>query len=240
MEVSNIAVFGSSGSLGNAFIKHFAVQYPKAVIYAFSRSEQAFDNANVLSHSLDFQDEGAIEQAVIAATVEQQFDLVIVATGILHDEIVTPEKSLKQLSINVFRHYYDVDTILPAMIAKYCLPRLNRDNQALFAVLSARVGSISDNQLGGWYGYRMAKAALNMFIKTAAIEIKRSNKQAVVVGLHPGTVNSPLSTPFQCHVPEGKLFSPDYAAQQLVSVLTQLSPEQSGACFAYDGQEIAP
>lgn len=240
MQANNIAVFGSSGSLGNAFVQRLAKQYPKAAIHAFSRSQQAFASANVLSHSLDYQDEDAIEQAVIAATSEQLFDLVIVATGVLHDEIVTPEKSLKQLSTAAFRHYYDVDTILPAMIAKYCLPKLNRDNQALFAVLSARVGSISDNQLGGWYGYRMAKAALNMFIKTAAIEIKRSNKQAVVVGLHPGTVGSPLSAPFQRHVPEGKLFSPDYAAEQLVNVLKQLTPEQSGSCFAYDGEELTP
>ena len=240
MQANNIAVFGSSGSLGNAFVQHLAGQYPKAVIHAFSRSQQVFANANVLSHCLDYQDEDAIEQAVTAATTEQPFDLVIVATGVLHDEVVTPEKSLKQLSIDAFRHYYDVDTILPAMIAKYCLPRLNRDNQALFAVLSARVGSISDNQLGGWYGYRMAKAALNMFIKTAAIEIKRSNKQAVVVGLHPGTVDSPLSVPFQRHVPEGKLFSADYAAEQLINVLKQLTPDQSGGCFAYDGQELTP
>ena len=240
MEVSNIAVFGSSGSLGNAFIKHFAVQYPEAVIYAFSRSEQALDNANVLSHSLNYQDEGAIEKAIIAATAKQPFDIVIVATGVLHDDVVTPEKSLKQLSIDTIRHYFDVDTILPAMIAKHCLPRLNRENQVIFAVLSARVGSISDNQLGGWYGYRMAKSALNMLIKTAAIEIRRSNKQAVIVGLHPGTVASHLSAPFQRHVPEGKLFSPAYAVEQLVSVLSHLSPEQSGGFFAYDGQELTP
>lgn len=97
MEVRNIAVFGSSVSLGNAFIKHFAAQYPEAVIYAFSRSEQALDNANVLSHSLNYQDEGAIEKAIIAATAKQPFDIVIVATGVLHDDVVTPEKSLKQM-----------------------------------------------------------------------------------------------------------------------------------------------
>ena len=105
MEVSNIAVFGSSGSLGNAFTKHFAVQYPEAVIYAFSCWEQAFDNANVLSHSLNYQDEGATEKAIIAATAKQPFDIVIVATAVSYDDVVTPEKSLKHLSIQrSYRH----------------------------------------------------------------------------------------------------------------------------------------
>ena len=111
---------------------------------------------------------------------------------------------------------------------------------SIFAALSARVGSISDNQLGGWYAYRASKAALNMIIKTAAIEVRRRNPHAIVVGLHPGTVDSDLSKPFQGNVPEGKLFTPDFAAGKLLTVLEGLAPAQTGRCFGWDGEEILP
>ena len=126
------------------------------------------------------------------------------------------------------------------MIAKYFLPKLNREKRSIFAALSARVGSISDNQLGGWYSYRASKAALNMVIKNIAIEISRFNKKAIIVGLHPGTVDSNLSKPFQVNVPYGKLFTPEFSTQKLVEVLRSLTSKQSGKCFAWDGQEILP
>ena len=126
------------------------------------------------------------------------------------------------------------------MVAKHFLPKLNKENRSIFAALSARVGSISDNQLGGWYAYRTSKAALNMVIKNAAIEIGRLNKKAIIVGLHPGTVDSNLSMPFQGNVPDGKLFTPEYSVQKLLQVLTNLTSEQSGKCFAWDGTEVKP
>ncbi|NBR34275.1 MAG: short-chain dehydrogenase [Rhodobacteraceae bacterium] len=118
------------------------------------------------------------------------------------------------------------------------LPLLPRDRRGVFAALSARVGSISDNQLGGWYAYRASKAALNMILKNAAIEAARRYKLSVVVGLHPGTVDSSLSKPFQGNVREGKLFGPEYAADHLIRVIDNLTPDQSGKCFAWDGSEI--
>jgi NAD(P)-dependent dehydrogenase (short-subunit alcohol dehydrogenase family) len=117
---------------------------------------------------------------------------------------------------------------------------LNKKKRSIFTALSARVGSISDNQLGGWYSYRASKSALNMILKNAAIETNRSNKKAIIVGLHPGTVESNLSDPFKKNVPEGKLFTPDYSAQKLLAVLSSLTIEQSGKCFAWDGKEIFP
>ncbi len=117
---------------------------------------------------------------------------------------------------------------------------MNRENRSIFATLSARAGSISDNQLGGWYAYRASKAALNMVIKNAAIEIGRLNEKAIIVGLHPGTVDSNLSMPFQGNVPDGKLFTPEYSVQKLLQVLTNLTSEQSGKCFAWDGTEVKP
>ena len=151
-----------------------------------------------------------------------------------------PEKSLRELSLEKFQRLFLVNTIIPALIAKHFCPYLNKETPSVFAALSARVGSISDNQLGGWYSYRSSKAALNMIIKNTAIEINRTNKQAIIVGIHPGTVNSNLSKPFQKNVPKEKLFSPNFAAEKIYQVITQLSSQSSGKCFAWDNTEILP
>jgi len=172
--------------------------------------------------------------------MENPLDLVIVANGILHDGELMPEKSLRDLSQEKFQHVFEVNTITPALIAKHFLPKLNKQQTSIFAALSARVGSISDNRLGGWYSYRASKAALNMVIKTASIEVKRRNKHAIIVGLHPGTVDSNLSKPFQRNVPEGDLFTPEYSANKLLDVLDNLTLEQTGKCFAFDGTEVYP
>ena len=124
------------------------------------------------------------------------------------------------------------------MVAKNFLPKLAKDQRAVFAALSARVGSISDNQLGGWYSYRASKAALNMIIKNLSIEMKMRYKQTIIVGLHPGTVDSRLSKPFQANVPAGKLFTADYAVAKMLEVINTLTPENSGKCYAWDGKEI--
>ena len=132
----------------------------------------------------------------------------------------------------------EIYTLLPAMIAKASVGTLSKE-RSVFAALSARVGSISDNRLGGWHSYRASKAALNMLLRNIAIEVARKNKGAVVAGLHPGTVDTGLSEPFQGNVPNGKLFSPEHSAAELLKVVDRLQPEQSGRCFDYAGLEIA-
>lgn len=229
--VKNIAVIGASGAIGGAFSKLLAQKYPDAVQYAFSRTGE---------HRIDYTSEKSIAAAAELASQNGSLDLVIVATGLLHEGEIMPEKSLKELSAEKFYRLFEVNTITPALIAKYFLPKLNRDQPSVFASLSARVGSVSDNRLGGWYAYRASKAALNMIIKSAAIETGRRNKQAIIVGLHPGTVDSALSKPFQSNVADGKLFTPDYSAGKLLDVLESLTPEQTGKCFAWDGQEVVP
>ena len=174
------------------------------------------------------------------ASKDALLDMVIVATGILHEGEMMPEKSLKDLNAEKFHRLFEVNTIAPILIAKHFLPKLNRETRSIFAALSARVGSISDNHLGGWYSYRASKAALNMVIKNLAIEISRSNKKAIIVGLHPGTVDSNLSKPFQRNVPQRKLFKSEYSTQKLLEVLANLTSKQSGKCFAWDGKEILP
>lgn len=236
----NIVIIGNSGAIGSAFIRQLAALHPGAIIHTFSRSEPKNPTKNTKYHSIDYTSEASIEAAALLASEHAPLDLVIVATGILHSNGIMPEKNLRELSAEKFQRLFEVNTILPALIAKYFLPKLNRDNQSIFAALSARVGSISDNRLGGWYAYRASKAALNMIIKNAALEIGIRNKKAIIVGLHPGTVDSNLSQPFQGKVPDNKLFTPDFSVKKMLEVLENLTPKHSGRCFAWDGKEIEP
>lgn len=144
---------------------------------------------------------------------------------------ICPEAMLDVLRVN---------TVGPALVAKHFLPLMRRDAKTVFAALSARVGSISDNRLGGWASYRMSKAALNMLIKTISIEHTRRFPQAVVVGLHPGTVDTNLSKPFQRRVPADQLFTTTHSVNQLLQVVDRLTPADTGRCFAWDGQVIEP
>lgn len=230
-----IAIIGSSGAIGSAFVRHLRETHPEAEIHTFSKQSDAKKH----HHIIDYDDEKTIESAAHEAYQNIPFDLVIVATGILHNGAdLQPEKSLRDLSAEKFQTIFNANTIFPALAAKHFLPLLHKDKRSVFAALSARVGSISDNHLGGWYAYRASKAALNMVINNASIEMARRYKQAIIVGLHPGTVDSSLSKPFQSHVKEGKLFTPDFAAEKLISVLEGVSPDDSGKCFGWDGQEI--
>ncbi|ELT96291.1 hypothetical protein CAPTEDRAFT_131426 [Capitella teleta] len=186
---------------------------------------------------IDLLDEQSITDA--AERITEPLDLVIITTGILHmGEGLMPEKSIKDFHPDHFARIFAINTTGPAMIAKYFLPKMAKNRKNVFAVLSARVGSISDNRLGGWYAYRASKAALNMIVKNLAIETARKNKSSVVVALHPGTVESTLSEPFQAGVPDGKLFTPEYSAVQLVNVIDQLKQEDSGNLFAWDGEKL--
>ncbi|MFT6908297.1 MAG: NAD(P)-dependent dehydrogenase (short-subunit alcohol dehydrogenase family) [Oleiphilaceae bacterium] len=183
----NIDIIGASGAIGSAFTKRLSEQYPNVSLYASCRTGK---------YHIDYSSEDSIAAAAVYASKEKPLDLVIVANGILHDVDIMPEKSLRELSAEKFHRIFEVNTITPALITKHFLPKLNRNKPSIFAALSARVGSISDNRLGGWYAYRASKSALNMIIKNASIEIGRRNKDAIIVGIHPGTVDSNLSKPF--------------------------------------------
>lgn len=231
LALKNIAIIGSSGSMGRAFVKTLSSQHPQANLYAFSRTG---------GHPIDYTQEESIAEAANFASKEGPLDLILVCNGTLHTETIMPEKSLKELSAEKFYRLFEVNTIVPALIAKHFLPHLNRETRSVFAALSARVGSISDNQLGGWYAYRASKAALNMIIKNAAIERGRINKQSIIVGLHPGTVDTNLSRPFHKNLSSETLFTPEESSEKLLKVLESLTPIQSGKCFAWDGEEILP
>jgi NAD(P)-dependent dehydrogenase (short-subunit alcohol dehydrogenase family) len=238
MSNRNIAVIGASGSIGSTFVHHFASDASNNIL-AFSRTVTDFNLPNVYSDTIDFHDESTIQQAAEAASKSGPLDLVIVATGILHNASMMPEKSIRQLSAENFEKAFLTNTVGPALIAKHFLPLMKRSDRNVFAALSARVGSISDNRLGGWHAYRASKAALNMTLKTISIEMAMRQKNTIVVGLHPGTVDSQLSKPFQGNVPESQLFTPEYSVEKLVSVIDRLTPGDSGKVFAWDGLEIA-
>ncbi|WP_417454536.1 SDR family NAD(P)-dependent oxidoreductase [Kiloniella sp.] len=234
--MDNIVVFGGSGAIGAALVQQLSKENPSAQLHVFSRRVPDYSLSQMTYYTLDFLNEEQLEEH--ARMIKQSIDLLIVATGTLHDKDRKPEKSLRELTSEKLMELYTVNTIGPAMIAKHFLPKLNRKSRSIFAAISARVGSIEDNRLGGWYAYRMSKSALNMFLKTASIELKRTHKNAMVIGLHPGTVDSELSKPFQSNVPKEKLFTPDYSAGKLLSVIKGVTSSDSGQIIAWDGQVI--
>lgn len=238
--MKNIAILGANGAIGKALLNALATHYTDATIHAFSRYPHANKHPMIRHHAIDYLNEENLANAAQLATEKATLDLVIIATGILHNTTIQPEKSLRHLTQNNLEYLFKINTVIPSLIMKHFSPKLNTSSQSIMATLSARVGSISDNRLGGWYAYRASKAALNMIIKTTAIETKRQNKHAIIIGLHPGTVDSELSKPFQTHVPKEKLFSPLFAAESLVSVLDSLMSHDSGKCLAWDGKEILP
>jgi len=235
-----IVVVGSSGGIGAALTRQLEHHPLVESVAACSRRDGGHVSAKIRHVRLDLEDECSL--ATAAEDIGGGFgdlDLVIVATGILHDESgLRPEKTWQALEAANLERVFRINTIGPALIAKYFLPLLARDRKSVFAALSARVGSISDNQMGGWHAYRASKAALNMLIRNFAIELKRRNAQAIAVGLHPGTTETDLSKPFQTNVPEGKLFSPDFVANRLLHVIDELQPEDSGRQYAWDGKAI--
>lgn len=225
-------IIGAGGGIGKVVADALEEEGEYAPVIRIARQGTAI--------SIDLTDEASIIAAVAALPEGISPRLVLCATGLLHRPERRPEKATAALDPIWMADNFAVNAIGPALIAKHFLPRMPRDGRSIFAALSARVGSISDNRTGGWHSYRASKAALNMFIRTIAIERTRQAPSSIVVALHPGTVDTPLSSPFQGNVAPGKLFPPDRAALQLLDVLDGLAPAQTGRLFAWDGEEIAP
>ena len=232
------AVIGASGAIGQALVSHLARDGRFATVYALSRHSSPRSTSAVVSGEIDIGDEASIRDA--AEAIGDPVHLVLIATGLLHEGARGPERALRDLDAAWLARVFAINTIGPALALRYFVPLMPRTGRSAIAALSARVGSVSDNRTGGWYGYRASKAALNMMVRCAAIEVARTRPEAVCVALHPGTVESNLSQPFQSRVPAGKLFQPLEAAGRLIGVLDGLTPQQSGRCFAWDGSEIDP
>lgn len=231
-------VVGASGAIGGAFVDLLAHCSDVESVVACSRAAQPHASPKVEPRSVDILDEESIAAALVGI---ERIELAIVATGRLHNPGgLQPEKSWRALDKAQLLESYAINAIGPALVAKHVLPLLLRDRKAVFAALSARVGSITDNHLGGWYGYRASKAALNQMIRTLSIELARQRPHAVCIGLHPGTVDSALSQPFQTNVADGKLFTPHFAAERLLNVIDSVDAAQTGQLLAWDGTVILP
>lgn len=230
-------VFGASGGVGSAIVDALSADPRSACVHAGARISPD-SSGKVRGFSFNLTDEPSIVEAISAASADGPLDLVFVATGMLHEPGIAPEKTLRSIARDAMIRAFEINTIGPSIIAKHALPKMAKDAKAIFAVLSARVGSITDNRLGGWHSYRASKAALNMIVKTCAIELARTHPKAVCVSLHPGTVDTALSQPFQAKVPEGRLFTPEHSAAALLSVIDGLDADQSGGLYGWDGKKI--
>ena len=220
-------VIGATGGLGAALVLALEASGRYAMVHALSRAGTGFD----------LEDEASIAAAAAKVAGGPAPALVFVATGVLHHGF-EPERSWRALDADHLLRDYRINAVGPALAAKHFLPLLPRDRRAVFTALSARVGSIGDNRLGGWHSYRASKAALNMLLRNLAVEAGRTHPQAVIAGLHPGTVDTGLSVPFQRGVQPEKLFTAAYSAERLLAVLDGLTPTDSGGVFAWDGARI--
>ena len=221
-------VIGASGGIGRAVADKLEADRDFAHVMRLSRSGDP---------SLDLTDEKTIIRAAATITATNgQLRLVFDASGFLHGDGFTPEKSWKEIDPHHMQQAFAVNATGPMLLMKHLLPLLPADGKAVFATLSAKVGSIGDNSLGGWYAYRGSKAALNQFVKTAAIELKRRRPQAICVALHPGTVDTDLSSPFSKSGLD--VMPPDIAAADLLATIDALLPEQSGGFFDRFGKPL--
>ncbi|MDD9731853.1 SDR family NAD(P)-dependent oxidoreductase [Mameliella sp. AT18] len=219
--MKNALIIGDSGGIGGAVAAH--LRDLGMAVTGLSRSRDG----------LDVTDEASL--SAILGALEGPYDLVFVATGALEIGGAEPEKTLKSLDAKALADQYLLNAIGPAMVLKHALPLMPRRDRAVFAVLSARVGSIGDNALGGWYSYRAAKAGVNQLIHTAAVELARSHRQLACVCLHPGTVETAFTAKYASRYPT---VTPAYAAERLVKVIQGLSPEDTGKFLDYAGREI--
>jgi NAD(P)-dependent dehydrogenase (short-subunit alcohol dehydrogenase family) len=219
--MKQILIIGNSGGIGKALETAFKDRGDE--VTGLSRSKDGFDITN----------EASVEQGLQA--LKGNFDIVFVATGALTTPGSRPEKSLSQLSLTAMTEQFLLNAAGPAMVLKYSKQLLRKDMPSIFAALSARVGSIGDNRLGGWYSYRAAKSALNQLIHSASIELKRTHPKSICVALHPGTVKTELTKKYVAGHPA---ITPDEAANHLLSVLENVSPEQSGLFFDWSGKQV--
>lgn len=218
-------VIGATGAIGAAFVDLLKSNPRCAAVEAIHRHSQP---------PINFVDETSIAEAAAVLTRKAPFQLIINAAGLLHTPRFMPEKKLSQLHYDQMLETFKANAFGPAMVINHFSPLLDTE-RGVMALLSAKVGSIEDNRLGGWYSYRASKAALNMFVKTAAIELKRTKPNAVLVALHPGTVNSNLSQPFRgAEIGRSALD----AAQDMLSVIERLTPSETGRFYAYNGVQL--
>jgi len=240
-------IIAASGGIGLAMTRHLLADDRFSRVIATGRDPENASELKSLSAS-----HSALELVALDVTQAGDFDalaadlkrrgvrpqLIVYCAGLLHEGALQPEKRLEDIEPDALQRVFAVNAFGPALMYRSLLPLLGRNSPCLAAVVSARVGSIEDNRLGGWYAYRSSKAALNQIMRTATIEARRRFKGCILTCVHPGTTDTSLSRPFQANVPDEKLFSPEFVAERFMAIFEGLEVEDSGAFLAWDGQPI--
>lgn len=228
-------VLGANSAIAQAIIARLNTDYQ---VLAVSRHESLALPEGVEHLQCDYSESALQALAERVREREEPLTFLFCAVGVLHREDSMPEKKLAELNREQLTHYFAVNSIVPALILKHLIPVMPRSQPAKAIVLSAKIAGISDNRLGGWYGYRASKAALNMLVKTASVELARSHRKLCLVAMHPGTTDTPLSKPFTRSLPDDKLFTPALTAERLWSVIDALRPEDTGRFVHWDGSDL--
>ncbi|MFT6288067.1 MAG: NAD(P)-dependent dehydrogenase (short-subunit alcohol dehydrogenase family) [Alcanivorax sp.] len=239
---NTVLVVGASGGIGRAVVDHYLTDSKIELVIAVSRSQQPAQyetyGERLRWQVCDYSEAAIAEVLPTADPARQRITRVVICNGILHSDTIAPEKSLLSLNAAAMTQVLHANTVVPALWLAALSKALRGGSTCSIAVLSARVGSISDNRLGGWYSYRASKAALNMVLKSAAIEYSRKLPQVKLVAFHPGTTDTELSKPFQRGVAPEALFTPEFVAQKLTSLLDKLEPDEELSYLAWDGTSI--
>lgn len=234
----NILIAGASGGIGKEFTKLYCNDPNVEKVIALSRKMNNIDNPKIQSIEVDYSREETFDNLNDVLQLES-ISTIIIATGILHTDQIKPEKSIAGLDLVTLQKVFQVNVFGPTLLVKKLLPLIKKSKGVKIVFLSARVGSISDNSLGGWHSYRSSKSALNMMISNLSIELQRIDKAHVVIGVHPGTVQSQLSEPFLKNV-KHNIFSPKESVGLLSKVISDIDQKDSGKCFDFSGKIIAP
>ncbi|WP_028485315.1 SDR family NAD(P)-dependent oxidoreductase [Hydrogenovibrio halophilus] len=233
-----IWVFGASGAIGQAMLAKADAEGVESV--GFFRKSVQESSATYTIVVGDLLDESKLSSAIEQALDHGLPDQILIATGLLHNDEFQPEKTFKTMTEAQLLASFRVNTVLPSLIVKHCIASLPKRHALNIGILSARIGSISDNRMGGWHSYRASKAALNMLVKNFALEFTNKYPNTYIIALQPGTTDSALSKPFQSHLPDGQLQTPQETAEYLWKLLASDLKDVSGELIDFQGQIIAP
>ena len=235
---NNILIAGASGAIGKEFTRFYSDDPNVEKIVTLSRKVIESRDEKIQSIEIDYSKEETFKNLDKIVELES-ISSIIIATGILHTDQINPEKSINGINFESLKDVFQVNVFGPILLVKNLLPLIKKSQGVKIVFLTARVGSISDNELGGWYSYRSSKSALNMMIRNLSIELQRANKEHIVIGIHPGTVKSHLSEPFLRHV-KHNIFSPRESVELMSQVISNISQKDSGKCFDFSGKVIEP
>lgn len=237
-----VLVIAASGGIGEAYCENIIAEFPGVQLIRMARNTKKLLSlaANVVDIEVDLSDDDKIDNAISALPKNTPIDWIFVASGWLHDEQMKPEKTYRSLTRKQLIHSYNINAVGPTLFISRLLDKVDKKHPIKIGVLSARVGSVSDNRLGGWHSYRASKSALHMLIKNIAIECNNARKPITIVGLQPGTTDTALSAPFQKGLTKAQLQTPEFTAKHLIKVMKVLEKADSGKLFDYQGFPFEP